>query len=116
MPIRQSILRYGLTLAAGILFTAAALHPQAPGGGPGWHYCSVYNSTRPGSAEICYAVAGGCKYETVNPGGERSSSMMLAAQKLGDQGWELVAAGGGDHEILYFKRLKALDNQHPLGN
>ncbi len=116
----QSLILYGITLTAGILISASALLPQPRAGGPGWQYCTVTDTSyiQPVRANICYATPSGCKNESVTAPDSRTDAEVAAAQKLGDQGWELIAATHSDNhgETLYFKRLKALDNQHPLGN
>ncbi len=104
----------------GILLTATALRTQPRAGGPGWQYCSVTavndNNARAGRATICYSSASGCKDEEVTSRGFADAEMAAAAN-LGNQGWELISATqSGQERTLYFKRLKALDNQHPLGN
>jgi hypothetical protein len=125
MPSHGKMLQFAAIAAAGILLTATALRPQAPGGGPGWQYCSVQadSAIHPGQATICYASVSGCRNEDGSGATPRSrggiDAGMTAAAKLGSQGWELIAATENSQtgeRTMYFKRLKALDNQHPLGN
>lgn len=114
MHLSRQKTMYGVAAAAA-LFSATALRPQPPGGGPGWQYCSITGSAM-NRAEVCYAAMNGCRREVLS-GSNRADAVMAAAAKLGDQGWELIASSESDEgHTLYFKRLKALDNQHPLGN
>jgi hypothetical protein len=112
-------LQLGLTLAAGIVLMATALRPQMPTGtppvGPAWEFATVTGSNADTRLSICYAEASGCRSESADsrPLGE---TMMRAAARLGEKGWELTATSDvpGDvrHDrILYFKRLKSVLNR-----
>ncbi len=109
-------IQMGVTVLAGIVLMAAALRPQMPTGvpavGPVWEYVSITGSTIDPRLTICYAEANGCRRESADsrPLGD---SMMTAAAKLGEKGWELTAtsdlSGDNRHDrILYFKRLRSV--------
>jgi hypothetical protein len=112
-------IQLGLTLTAGIVLMATALRPQMPtripAVGPVWEYATITGSAVDARLTICYAEASGCRRESADsrPLGD---SMMTAAAKLGENGWELTAAsdvsGDNRHDrILYFKRPKSVLNR-----
>ena len=120
MQTHRKTMQLAAIAGGGILLTATALRPQPRAGGPGWQYCSVTavndNNARAGRAAICYSTEKGCRDEEITSRGWADAEMAAAAT-LGNQGWELISATqSGQEHTLYFKRLKALDNQHPLGN
>ncbi len=99
----------GVALVAGILFSAVALRPQMPAVGPVWEYASVVGlSSAQARATICYSTPGGCRNDVAD-------SMMMAASKLGEKGWELASvtdgSGGGSGRVMYFKRLRSVLNR-----
>jgi len=112
-------IQLGVTLAAGIALMATALKPQMPTGTPAvwpvWEYASITSSTIDSRLAICYADANGCRRESADarPVGD---TMMTAAAKLGEKGWELAAttdaATESRHErVMYFKRLRSVLNR-----
>ena len=112
-------IQIGFTLTAGLILGATALRPQMPNGipavGPVWEYATITGSTIDTRLSICFADANGCRRESADsrPLGD---TMMSAAAKLGEKGWELTAAsdvsGDSRHDrILYFKRLKSVLNK-----
>jgi hypothetical protein len=112
-------IQLGLTLTAGIVLVATALRPQMPTGipavGPVWEYASITGSTIDGRLAICYADTNGCRRESADSR-PLADTMMTAAAKLGEKGWELTAtsdvSGDNRHDrILYFKRLKSVLNR-----
>jgi hypothetical protein len=113
-------IQLGLTLAAGIVLMATALRPQmptdVPAVGPVWEYASISGSLNDARLEICYAGTNSCQHESADSRPPLGDSMMTAAAKLGEKGWELAATSDASsdnrHErILYFKRLKSVLNR-----
>jgi len=116
MPIPK--IQSGIAVVAGILLLAAGLKSQMPAVGPVWEYSSVTGSvTGPNRAAICYATANGCRNEKIfagDPGTE--DSLMIAAAKLGEKGWELtsvsdVSTNSKPERVLYFRRLQSVLNR-----
>jgi hypothetical protein len=111
MPITK--IQLSVAALVGILMTATALKPQVPPVGPVWEYCSVTLAT-PGRATICYVTVNGCRNEPAgNTFRQTDDSLMAAATKLGEKGWELTAATEGTNatnsgRILYFRRLQSV--------
>jgi hypothetical protein len=112
-------IQLSLTLAAGIVLMATALRPQMPtripAVGPVWEYATITGSAVDARLSICFAEASGCRRESADsrPLGD---TIMSAAAKLGENGWELTAASdvSGDNRrdrILYFKRPKGVLNR-----
>jgi hypothetical protein len=122
-------IQFGLVIAAAMFLIATAVKSQAPAQpGQVWEYSSVsampflnsgtstgINSiTYRGSARICYATAQGCHVEELTKTGESDGvgeeALMMAASRLGADGWELTAATDVDtnrlERTLYFRRLK----------
>jgi len=123
-------IQFGLVIAAAMFLIATAVKSQAPAqSGQVWEYSSVtgspitYARTQSGinsstynaSATICYATSQGCRNEEVATTGagnrEGSVAMMVAAAKLGEQGWELTTSAeipepSTNERTLYFRRLK----------
>jgi len=105
----HKMISIALTLLAGVLLTAAVLCSQMPSVGPQWEYAVVTGSGA--KAFICYGASYGCKNDEVGS----NDSVMAAATKLGDKGWELASAtesfDRNPTRILYFKRLKSVINK-----
>jgi hypothetical protein len=123
------IIQAGLFLAVTLLFVATRGTSQAPTTQV-WEYASVEsnpepnivtsefgNSTRASnSAKICYASADGCRIEDVTTTSQkalpRGEAIMMAAAKLGEQGWQLTSSTEAlsnyrpTERVLYFRRLK----------
>jgi len=113
-------------LATAMFFIATAVKSQAPArSAQVWEYASV--SANPiaessgrnewtSRARICYAVAEGCRNEDLSVKDQNpihnAEGMMMAAAKLGDQGWELTAVTDADsnpnrlERVMYFRRPK----------
>jgi len=123
------LIQFGIILTAALVFIASAVKSQAPSAQT-WEYSSVtgspdnlyttsgIRSSRITSAvTICYATAQGCRVEQVTATSERelprTAALMMAAGKLGEQGWELTSAtdvvtpNSLREQVLYFRRLKS---------
>ena len=121
------LIQIGVILAGALVFIATAVKPQAPPA-RAWEYSSVtgspnlyttsgiLSSRTTSTATICYATAEGCRVEQVTTTSEhdlpRAAALMMAADKLGEQGWELtsatdVATNQLREQVLYFRRLKS---------
>ena len=121
------LIQFGIILTAALVFIATAVKSQAPSAQV-WEYSSATGSPNPStisgilssrttsSAIICYATAPGCRVEQVTTSSEhdlpRATALMMAAGKLGEQGWELtsatdVATNNLREQVLYFRRLKS---------
>lgn len=116
MPIKR--LHSALAAAAGILLLTVALKPQIPAVGPVWEYSSLTGFvTTPNRASICYATVNGCRNEKVFAGDPGTDdSLMVAAARLGEKGWELtsvadVNANSKTERTLYFRRLQSVLNR-----
>ena len=124
------IIPIGVILTAMLLFIATRGKSQAPSA-QAWEYSSVtgspnlstisgvLSSRTTSGAVICYATAQGCRVEQVTTTSEhelpRAAALMMAAAKLGEQGWELtsatdVATNQLREQVLYFRRLKIDSN------
>ena len=127
MP-RTRMMQIGGILTAALLFIVTALKSQAPAAQV-WEYSSVtgspeshnwtqsgFDKTATDSAKICYATPQGCRIEEITTSISASDRLtgqgiMLAAAKLGEQGWELTSSTDVNSEflwerVLYFRRLK----------
>jgi len=122
------LIQIGVILTATLVFIATAVKSQAPSA-PTWEYSSVsgspdnfyttsgvFSSRITSVATICYATAQGCRVEQVTATSERTlpraAALMMAAGKLGEQGWELTSATDAAtdqirEQVLYFRRLKS---------
>jgi hypothetical protein len=117
-------IQIGVTLAAGLVLMATAIRSQIPAVGPVWEFASVIGSTQTsyevGSPEnratICYAGDSGCRNEQAAAKTNLRSgadAMMVAAARLGQKGWEMVATAESSNgsRIIYFKRLRSVLNR-----
>jgi len=126
------IIQIGVVFMGALLFIATTVKSQAPArSAQVWEYSSItgsptaINGTNTGintwtgesKARICYATSQGCRSEevtiTITDGRRGAEAIMLAAAKLGEQGWELTASTEAvtnsnyyNERILYFRRLK----------
>ncbi len=121
------LIQIGVILTAVLVFIATTVKSQAPPA-RAWEYSSVtgspnlstisgiLSSSTTSTATICYATAQGCRLEQVTTTSEhdlpRGAALMMAADKLGEQGWELtsatdVATNQLREQVLYFRRLKS---------
>jgi len=131
MPHKR-VLQVGVMIAGALLLVTATLKSQAPArSAQVWEYSSItgwptaisgtntgINSwTGESKARICYATSQGCRNEevtaTITDSRRGAEAIMLAAAKLGEQGWELTASTEAltnstynTDRILYFRRLK----------
>jgi hypothetical protein len=123
------VIPIAVLLTGALLFIATAVKSQAPAQSlQVWEYSSVtgspnlstisgiLSSSTTSAATICYATAQGCRLEQVTTTSERDlprgAALMMAADKLGEQGWELtsatdVATNSLREQVLYFRRLKS---------
>ncbi len=130
MPHKR-IMQGGIMVAGALLLVTATLKSQAPArSAQVWEYSSVsgmpvtsnatsagINSlTYIGAATICYATAQGCRNEEITAQSPDSRvgavALMMAASKLGEQGWELTSTteettGAFRDRVMYFRRLKS---------
>lgn len=127
----KRIMQIGITVAGGLLVVAATLRSQAPArSAQVWEYSSItgwptaISGTNTGintwvgesKARICYATSQGCRNEevttTITDSRRGAEAFMLAAARLGEQGWELTASTeavtntNSIERTLYFRRLK----------
>src|SRR4051812_18212918 len=111
--IRRPIAIAATAIGSLVLLESTLRTQPLPSVGPVWEYASVTGSSMMGAA-ICYSSAKGCSYDKAGAGG--ADSLMSAAAKLGERGWELAAAAdeagtGRTERTLYFKRLKSVINR-----
>lgn len=131
MRSHARVIQIGVIVTAALLFIATTVKSQAPAApAQVWEYNSVtgfpltyvsptntgINSvTFPSSARVCYATPQGCRTEevtaTVPSKAMADQALMIAAAKLGEQGWELTSSTeildtSGNEQTLYFRRLK----------
>jgi len=129
---RARLIQIGVVLTGALLFIATTVKSQAPArSAQVWEYSSItgwpiaINGKNTGidswtgesQARICYASSQGCRSEeitaTITDSRRGAEAIMLAAAKLGEQGWELTASteavtnsNYNTERILYFRRLK----------
>lgn len=108
--MQHKMIAIALTALAGVLLTSEVLRSQMPSPGPQWEYAMVTGSGT--KAFICYGVNNGCKNDEVGT----NDSVMAAATRLGDKGWELASVtesfDRNPTRTLYFKRLKSVINKN----
>ncbi len=110
-------------LVAGAIWTEWRLHAQPSTTAAVWEYATVesfleeYQFNRKiSTANICFHSTSGCRWETirttVDRWGQSNDALVAASARLGEQGWEAVAATpstDSHRATLVFKRQRTTE-------